>query len=120
MTTPLVVLCSNDLMFGSRISAVARDLGCLFQQASSWDQVQQAVPESGPVVVVVDLTLMQLTEQGITDCREKRPAAVSIIAFGPHVQAERLAAAQSAGCDHVLTRGQFDRSWPELLRGAIA
>jgi hypothetical protein len=34
-------------------------------------------------------------------------AATRVIAFGPHVHEDRLAAARAAGCDSVLSRGQF-------------
>jgi len=39
----------------------------------------------------------------------------AIIAFGPHVHEQKLAAATAAGCDVVLTRGQFDSQMRELL-----
>jgi hypothetical protein len=40
----------------------------------------------------------------------------SIIAFGPHVHAEKLQAAEAAGCNLVLTRGQFDSEMETILR----
>ena len=39
----------------------------------------------------------------------------SIIAYGPHVHEDRLAAAAAAGCDEVLTRGQFNARMDDLL-----
>jgi hypothetical protein len=30
-----------------------------------------------------------------------------VVAFGPHVHEERLAAARNAGCDEVVSRGEF-------------
>ena len=41
-----------------------------------------------------------------------------MIAYGPHVDEAVLADAAEAGCDQVLTRGQFNKQYPELLQGA--
>jgi hypothetical protein len=38
-----------------------------------------------------------------------------IIAFGPHVHEEKLASAQRAGCDVVVSRGQFFAQLESLL-----
>jgi hypothetical protein len=35
------------------------------------------------------------------------PNRPRVIAFGPHVHEERLQAARKAGCDEVVSRGQF-------------
>jgi hypothetical protein len=39
----------------------------------------------------------------------------AIIAFGPHVHEAKLADAKAAGCDLVLTRGQFDAQMDKLI-----
>ena len=39
----------------------------------------------------------------------------SIVAFGPHVEREKLQQARDAGADEVLTRGHFDHHLDELL-----
>jgi hypothetical protein len=44
--------------------------------------------------------------------------AARIIAYGPHVDEALLADAKEAGCDEVLTRGQFNKLFAELLAGA--
>jgi hypothetical protein len=38
------------------------------------------------------------------------------VAFGSHVQTERLQAARDAGCTNVLPRSRFSASLPELLQ----
>ena len=39
--------------------------------------------------------------------KEACPAMPSVVAFGSHVDAERLRAARAAGCDRVLPRSKF-------------
>jgi CheY-like chemotaxis protein len=39
-----------------------------------------------------------------------------IVAVGPHVHEARLAAARDAGCDEVLTRGQFNAQMDAILQ----
>jgi hypothetical protein len=58
-------------------------------------------------IVILDLST-QIDLYGIVEAA-KKPAteAARIIAFGPHVHVERLAAARAAGCDEVVSRGQF-------------
>ena len=50
--------------------------------------------------------------------RNEHAPQATIVAFGPHVDEQTLAAAQAAGADLVLSRGQFHRQYAELLRQA--
>jgi hypothetical protein len=38
-----------------------------------------------------------------------------VIAFGAHVQADRLRSAREAGCDEVMPRSKFSATLPEIL-----
>lgn len=67
-------------------------------------------------LVVIDLThaATDLTPL-VGELRAQSPSA-TVIAFGPHVQEQRLQAAREAGCDRVLTRGQWHSDSEQLLR----
>jgi hypothetical protein len=39
-----------------------------------------------------------------------------VVAFGAHVETDRLNEARLAGCREVLSRGQFHASLPEILK----
>jgi len=41
-----------------------------------------------------------------------------VVAFGPHVHEERLAAAREAGCDEVLSRGEFFARVNAIVQGS--
>ncbi len=58
---------------------------------------------------VVDLTAVSVEEIATAaQSLQKRFAPVQLIAFGPHVSEQHLAAAQAAGFDSVLTLGQLN------------
>jgi hypothetical protein len=40
---------------------------------------------------------------------------MAIVAYAPHVHEDRLRAATEAGCNEVLSRGQFDRQMDDIL-----
>lgn len=65
--------------------------------------------------VILDLGMPGLDVASIVAQLRADQPAVQIVAFGPHVQEARLQEAQSAGCDLVLTRGQFHARARELV-----
>ena len=69
--------------------------------------------------MLVDLSLDGLDlPAAVAAIRTAAPSA-RIVAFGAHVNEAALAAAEAAGCDLVLPRGQFHKQYAELLRGAV-
>lgn len=106
-----VVALVRDLMFAARIRSVAEG-AVVVQRASG---LAEAVG-SGTRLVLVDLeapgALEALSEVG------ERARGARVVAFGPHVAEEKLAAARAAGADTVLTRGRFVRELGELVAGA--
>jgi CheY-like chemotaxis protein len=66
------------------------------------------------------LVLLDLNSPGVDPAallpklRELQPSP-AVVAFGPHVHEARLAAACAAGCEEVLTRGQFHQRLAEVL-----
>lgn len=70
---------------------------------------------TAPKLIVLDLTTTGLDLATVVPQLRQLAPGATIIAYGPHVQEERLAAAQAAGCDHVLTRGQWNAQMDHLL-----
>ena len=112
-----VVFLSSDLMFSSRLAGAATALGAPLAIAS--DPVQLAAKLTPDCrLVFVDLGLPGLDlPAAVTAIRATAPQA-KIVAFGAHVNEAALSAAAAAGCDTVLTRGQFHKQYAELLGGA--
>ncbi|MEM6469460.1 MAG: histidine kinase [Planctomycetota bacterium] len=107
---PTVLFLSGDLLFASRINGAAQAAGLEFSLAGK-------LPEDASSVrwVIVDLaTRSGVVEDLMSQCEQRCPDA-SVIAYGPHVQVDRLNRAREAGIPLVLTRGQFDRALSGLF-----
>ncbi len=105
-------------MFQSRISSAARAASKTCVVDRSVDKLVERVAEPDTVsLVLVDLTLRSVDldleiprlHQKFTHCQ--------IVAYGPHVDVERLAQAEQAGADRVVTRGQMDRDLAAIIQG---
>lgn len=106
-----VLFLSGDLMFASRVQAVAERAGYTFRLATSLPES----PDTTIHFVVLDLsTRSSLVPTIVEDCQRVCPEA-ELIAYGPHVQIGRLQAARQAGVPQVLTRGQFDQMLSRLF-----
>jgi hypothetical protein len=106
-----VLMLSGDLMFASKVKSAAARVGRPFQLSG-------AVPDEpldSLAFVILDLaTRGKLLPRIVEDCRARCPQA-QLIAFGPHVQVDALAAARRAGVPTVMTNGQFDRALSSML-----
>jgi hypothetical protein len=109
---------SSDLMFGSRLLGAAQALGVPLMVAARPEALGGKLTGDCKLVLV-DLSLDGLElPAAVAAIRAAAPAA-RIVAFGAHVNELALAAAEAAGCDLVLARGQFHKQYAELLRGAL-
>lgn len=122
-----VLFISAELMFVSRVSGVASSLGTQLHTALSGAKGEEMLATVRPSIVVVDLSAPGVDiEKLMTSVRAMAQADVAsassvpkVVAFAPHVHEQKLAAAKAAGCDAVLSRGQFDRSITDVLSGRI-
>jgi CheY-like chemotaxis protein len=111
-----LLLC-DDLIFTSRITGTARDLGYTFKTARSPEALQQLFAQEAPACIVLDLANPGLViEELMNALHEKSGLRPKVIAYGSHVDAATLKAARAAGCDEVLTRSQFVEELPVRLR----
>lgn len=106
----MIVFLTKDLFFVPVLQSAASRQGSVVQVLLSVDSPKAAeLPAEDVVTCVVDLSGVPPGEmpQVVDRLRERFPQA-RIAAFGPHVQEGRLLAAREAGCEKVLTRGQFN------------
>lgn len=100
-----VLLLSTDLMFAPRVSSMARSLGASCRMISR-DQLAEALTAETRLVLV-DLALSGVEPAAlVAQVRGTAPRA-AVVAFGQHVHEDRLAGAQAAGCDEVVSRGEL-------------
>ncbi|WP_417378546.1 hypothetical protein [Gimesia sp.] len=120
MTNPapqVLVLCS-DIMFSSQITGAARQLEYSFCTVLSTRQALAQVDDSLRQVLLVDLNQPSLNWEQLTTIHQEHPGLISI-AFGPHVDVEKLAAARAAGCTEVMPRSRFSAQLPQILESAL-
>jgi CheY-like chemotaxis protein len=111
-----ICILSMDLMFPSRVRAAAASRGIEVATAMSEAALDDRLAEGECPLLIIDLAasgvdvgqLVPKLESG-----QNRPG--TILAVGPHVQEEALRLAGEAGCDMVLTNGQFHAQTDELI-----
>ncbi len=107
-----IVALVPDLMFGTRIEDVARQLGYSVQFVQRGEDAGALIARLAPALVVVALDAshsMEAIEAG-------KRAGAHVLAFGSHKNVELMQAAKAAGCDQVVARSQMAADLPNLLK----
>ena len=118
-----VLLLTNDLASGSRVSAAAARAGVALQQVGTTAQLLdvaalQAAAGAPNATVILELaTVRSDVAELVAAIRATSATSRQIIAFAPHVHQQQIAAARDAGCDRVLSRGQFFNGLDGVLDG---
>ncbi|HEX6961448.1 MAG TPA: hypothetical protein VF175_06245 [Lacipirellula sp.] len=108
------LLLSSDLMLISTAQGAADRQGVPLKIASN--PAHAATLSAGAAAVAIDLRMPALNMAALVpQLRSLASPQAPIVACAPHVHAEALEAAAAAGCDEVITRGQFDRRFDALL-----
>lgn len=112
-----LLLC-DDLMFTSRVTGTARDLGFRIRTVRSANELKERATSNGARCVILDLGLPGLDVSDLLIClRQECIPMPFIVGYGSHVDAATLHAARAAGCDVVLPRSKFVTELPtELAR----
>ncbi|QDV36784.1 response regulator transcription factor [Tautonia plasticadhaerens] len=113
---PDAVLLCSDLIFTSKITGTARELGHRVLVAGTEVLARSMLEQWRPRVVFVDLSAGGLVRpEALIAYRGIVPGS-TFIAFGSHVDTRALDSARDAGCDPVLPRSKFTAELPELIR----
>jgi CheY-like chemotaxis protein len=114
---PTGILLSRDLIFTSKVTGTARELGHRVLVAGNGPLAQAMIEQWRPRVVFVDLAAGDLVVPGALVAFQRLAGAETpFVAFGSHVDTEALAAARAAGCAEVMPRSKFSAELPELIR----
>ncbi|HUG67276.1 MAG TPA: response regulator [Pirellulaceae bacterium] len=108
-----VLYLTKDLFFSSRVCSLARDAGATIDVVAS---IEACCATDDTALAIIDLGLPQLDVAAAVRKLRASPRELKIIAYGPHVDAAKLSAAEQAGCDLVLPRSQFDQQIANMLR----
>jgi DNA-binding NarL/FixJ family response regulator len=116
----MILVAVDDLLFSSKIRAVAKQLGTELAFARTPDEILTGARASSPSLIVFDLNSAK-TDPIATIAAIKGDAATSglrVLGFASHVHADLIRAAKQAGADDVLPRSAFASRLPEILQGA--
>ncbi len=117
MSSPLSVhVLLDDLFFRAKIEATSTSLGVPVRFTRDPDDLLAALDPAAPALVLVDLGHRAADPVAAIRALKARSPLPRVVAFGSHVEGERLAAAREAGADRVLARSAFSARLPEILR----
>ncbi|MCI0457646.1 MAG: response regulator [Gemmataceae bacterium] len=109
------LLLSDELMFTSRITATAAQLGLMMQAAKSQDALERLAARQFPRCVILDLSNPGLRVADLVRRLRESDPPPFVVAYGSHVDTATLRAAREAGCDLVLPRSKFVEDLPHAL-----
>lgn len=117
MANNTIVLVTKDLFFVPTFRTAAEKLGAAVVVALSVDSDKLASLSAEEVAAwIIDLSSVSVAAiPSLVETLDRQFPDARKIAFGPHVQAERLAAAERAGCQQVLSRGQISSQIDRLM-----
>lgn len=113
----MILYCAADLLWASKIKGTADALGLACRPVRNLEMLDARLVDSPVRSLVVDLE----SEAGLGLIRRVREdaarggAGVRVVAFGPHVDVERLAEAKRLGADAVMARGAFAARLSSIL-----
>ena len=111
------LLLSRDLIFTSKITGTARELGHRVMVAGNVALASTMIEQWKPKVVFVDLAAGDLVNvPALMSYIKIAPPGTPFVAFGSHVDVAAMEAAKAAGCDPVMPRSKFSNELPNLIR----
>jgi len=112
----MVLHLSNDLMLVGKVSSWAKSQSIAYRNVPNIQKLEASLEGDSVKVVLVDLQLKSLDIVVACQMIKDANANTRVYRYAQHVMTEVIEAAEQAGCDEVLTRGQFDRGFAALLQ----
>jgi PleD family two-component response regulator len=117
--TRRILAAVEDLLFKSKISETASQLGIEATFPRNPRRLLEAMHESPPDLLILDLNSARFEPLALL--REVRSDEttrdVPTVGFLSHVQKDLAIAAREAGCDRVVARSAFTKDLPRILAG---
>ena len=117
--TRRVLAAVEDLLFKSKISETADQLGVEARFPRSPERLFDALRETPPDLLVLDLNSTRFEPFELLRIvkSDRDLAHVPTVGFLSHVQKDLAVAARASGCDRVVARSAFTRDLPQILAG---
>lgn len=111
---------TSDLFFSSRVTSLARERDWPLEMAASVDAARGKAVDREVVLLIIDLGKFSAQAPGLLAELRPRFANLHVVAYGPHVDEASLEAARRAGCDEVMSQGQFNQLAGQILERCFA
>src|SRR5262245_11758383 len=98
---------TSELMMRSQLAAAARAAGVDLEFCASGAALVERGAAVRPRLIIIDLSEPGLDLAALVPALKAAGVSSTVLAFGPHVHTDRLQSAKAAGCDLVISRGQF-------------
>jgi hypothetical protein len=113
-----VAALAADLIFATRIASAIEAAGAeprmVEDGAALWDAI-----ERWPELVLIDLATPGWENPVRRAKSLPHTRSIPIVAFGSHVDTDKLKLARQAGCDHAWARSRFVEELPRLLKDTL-
>ena len=114
-----ILVIATNLFFMPRIQNIAAPSGCNTRQVMTIDRLKEEMADGETVLVLVDLEAdPDFWGEAVGRVLASGPSRPQVVGYGGHTNTEMLQRAEEAGCDLVLTKGQFSRDLAELIAAA--
>lgn len=112
----MILFHSADLIWATKIKSAADALGVPARPVRNAEMLAARLGDCQVRALLVDLEAAETAIALITQLRGSTAAAVRVVAYGPHVAVEAMAAAKAAGADVVMARGTLQARLPAVLQ----
>lgn len=119
--TRTVIAAVEDLLFKSKVSETAAQLGIEAKFPRSPEKLLTAVHDSPPDLLILDLNSGRFEPLKLLQSLKSDAATESVTTLGflSHVQKDLAVAAREMGCDRIMARSAFTKDLPRILRGDV-
>ncbi len=116
-----VVAAVEDLLFRSKISETAEQLGIEATFPRSPKKLVEQAVQSPPDLFVLDLNSMRLEPLELLKRLKSDETLrnIPVVGFLSHVQKDLAIAARELRCDRVMARSAFAKELPKILAGDL-
>lgn len=119
--TRTVTAAIEDLLFKSKVSETATQLGIEAKFPRSPEKLLAAVRDAPPDLLVLDLNSDRFEPLKLLQSLKSDEATrdVTTVGFLSHVQKDLAVAAREMGCDRIMARSAFTKDLPRVLSGDV-
>lgn len=114
-----ILVIATNLFFLPRIQNMAAPSGCDTRQVMTINRLHEEMANDETVLVLVDVEAdPDFWGEAVKTVLASGASRPQIVGYGGHTNTTMLRKAEEAGCDLVLTKGQFSRDLGKLIADA--